>query len=62
MELTFKNKKGEWVTYPDAEEQIMWLEAREKKIIKLIKNMEGHIHNLNLIDRRELLAEIKKIT
>ena len=62
MELTFKNKKGEWVTYPDAEEQIEWLEERERKIIKIIKNAEGHIHNLNLVDRRKLLAEIKKLT
>lgn len=40
MELTFKDRNGEWVTYPEAEEQIMWLEERIELSKKIVK--EGH--------------------
>ena len=30
--LTFKDKNGEWVTYPNPQEQIEWLESEVKRL------------------------------
>jgi hypothetical protein len=45
-ELTFKNKKGEWVTYPNAEEQIEWLEHE----IERLKDQQIKAENLPISD------------
>ena len=41
MELTFKNKEGEWVTYPNAQEQIEFLEAKVSKLEAQIESQES---------------------
>ena len=42
MEVTVRNKKGEWVTYPDIEEHIEYMKKQNEELLEALERFYNH--------------------